>query len=279
MSGIETFLQNICNLLNRKAILKKCYRSCAILTAGTLVVAIVAFTNTDFGGKNNINVALAFSSGGKNKGEEDSEFESLLAAELQLAEETVKSAEVELAAKLEEQSEERQLLEEPLVNGEEQMLVQEPEEAVLENREIETVAQENVAAGGIAISQQEYDILARIVEAEAGDEDVKGKMLVANVILNRVNYPEFPNTIEGVVFQKKGNRYQFSPIKNGSYYKVTVKDSTYLAVDRVLAGEDESMGALFFCCRAYSDKSNLKWFDNSLVKLFSYGGHEFFTYP
>ncbi len=278
MSGIETFLQNICSLLNKKAILKKCYRTCAVLTVGTLVIAVAAFTNKDFGGKNNVSAAVRISSGDRDAGEEENIVDTLLLAQLEPAEKMAAKVEAGQKAELEEQSEERQNLEEPLLYGEEQMIVPEPVEAELESREVETVAQENTATA-IAISQQEYDILARIVEAEAGDEDVKGKMLVANVILNRVNYPEFPNSIEGVVFQKKGNRYQFSPLKNGSYYEVTIKDSTYLAVDRVLAGEDESMGALFFCCRKYSSKSNLKWFDNSLTKLFSYGNHEFFTYP
>ena len=38
----------------------------------------------------------------------------------------------------------------------------------------------------IDITQQDYDNMLRIVEAEAGGEDRTGKLLVANVILNRV---------------------------------------------------------------------------------------------
>ena len=37
------------------------------------------------------------------------------------------------------------------------------------------------------LSDQDYDALLRIVEAEAGGEDADGKLLVANVVLNRVN--------------------------------------------------------------------------------------------
>ena len=36
------------------------------------------------------------------------------------------------------------------------------------------------------LSEQDYDTLLRIVEAEAGGEDEDGKLLVANVVLNRV---------------------------------------------------------------------------------------------
>ena len=57
-----------------------------------------------------------------------------------------------------------------------------------------------------------------------------------------------------------------------------MQDSTRIAVDRVLAGEDESMGALFFCERAKSSSSNLKWFDSQLESIFTYGCHEFFVY-
>ena len=35
------------------------------------------------------------------------------------------------------------------------------------------------------MSDEDYDTLLHIVEAEAGTEDVKGRVLVANVIMNR----------------------------------------------------------------------------------------------
>ena len=44
--------------------------------------------------------------------------------------------------------------------------------------------------------ESEYYTLLRIVEAEATGEDLEGKMLIANVILNRVRDSRFPNTIE-----------------------------------------------------------------------------------
>ena len=46
---------------------------------------------------------------------------------------------------------------------------------------------------------KEYNVLLRIVEAEAGGEDIIGKMLVANVIMNRVNSSRFPDTVTEVV--------------------------------------------------------------------------------
>ena len=124
-----------------------------------------------------------------------------------------------------------------------------------------------------AVTNKEYDILCRIVEAEAGDQDVYGRILVVNVILNRVNCKkEFANDIEGVVFEKG----QFSPISNGAYYRVEVDDTTREAVTRALEGEDYSAGAMYFIQRSSASRSGAAWFDK-LTFLFKYGCHEFYV--
>ncbi len=119
-------------------------------------------------------------------------------------------------------------------------------------------------------------ILERIVEAEAGGEDQKGRILVANVVLNRVMNKEFPNTVSGVVFAHSGNRYQFSPVSNGSYYRVHVSKGTKKAVQAALDGEDPSQGALYFMERALADSGNVKWFDSCLTRIGRHGCHEFY---
>ncbi|WP_312370295.1 cell wall hydrolase [Lachnoclostridium sp.] len=127
-----------------------------------------------------------------------------------------------------------------------------------------------------SLSKDELDVLYRIVEAEATGEDIYGKILVANVILNRVNSKQFPNTVEEVVFQKDGNTYQFSPTKDGRYWSVKVSKETMEAVNRALAGEDYSNGALYFFARKQTSKTKACWFDNSLRKVVKYGCHEFY---
>lgn len=127
------------------------------------------------------------------------------------------------------------------------------------------------------LSEADYEALLKIVQAEAGNEDEEGKMLVAGVILNRVNDSKFPGTVTEVVMQKENGVYQFSPIANGTYQNVKVTQETIEAVERVLAGEDITQGALYFASRKYADPEKMKWFDNSLTKLFEHGGHEFFT--
>ena len=121
-------------------------------------------------------------------------------------------------------------------------------------------------------TESDYNVLLRIVQAEAGGCDMKGKILVANVILNRVESDEFPDTITDVVYEKR----QFSPVSNGSINRCKVEQETVEAVDRALAGEDYSEGALFFMNRRASSGNNVSWFDTHLDYLFQHGGHEFF---
>lgn len=126
------------------------------------------------------------------------------------------------------------------------------------------------------LDDSELEVLLRIVEAEAGCEDEDGKLLVANVVLNRVNHDKFPGTVTEVVFQQENGVTQFSPVSNGSYYRVQVSEETVNAVGRALMGEDISDGALYFAARKYADSEKMKWFDDNLTFLFQHGGHEFF---
>lgn len=126
------------------------------------------------------------------------------------------------------------------------------------------------------LSEQDYEALLRIVEAEAGGEDQNGKLLVANVVLNRVESERFPDTVWEVVMQREQGVAQFSPTVDGRYHSVVVSEDTVKAVERALYGENISEGALFFCARHRADPNRLKWFDTHLTKLFTYGSHEFF---
>lgn len=128
----------------------------------------------------------------------------------------------------------------------------------------------------IYLDDESYEILCRIVEAEAGNEDEKGRILVANVVMNRVESSRFPNTVKGVVFQNSGGTYQFSPVANGRYYRVKVSEETREAVAKVLRGADDSRGALYFVNRYAANTSNMNWFDRKCTLLFTYGRHEFF---
>jgi N-acetylmuramoyl-L-alanine amidase len=90
-------------------------------------------------------------------------------------------------------------------------------------------------------------LLAACVEAEAGNQGLLGKRLVADVILNRVDSPDFPDTIEGVITQP----YHFTSYWNASISSVSVSDETLEAV--LMELEERSYpGLLFFTAGAYS---------------------------
>ena len=129
---------------------------------------------------------------------------------------------------------------------------------------------------GYDLSEEDREALLRIVEAEAGSEDEDGRLLVANVVLNRVNSEAFPSTVKDVVFQKSKGVAQFSPVSSGRYYRVKISEKTEAAVERALAGEDISEGALYFASRKRADSGKMRWFDTKLTFLFEHGGHEFF---
>ena len=114
-------------------------------------------------------------------------------------------------------------------------------------------------------SQEDRFILYRIVEAEAGGGDIQSKKNVAHVIFNRLKSKKFSNSVKGVVFAK----HQFSPISDGRFYKVKIKDSTKEAVIKAYEEGDTTGGALYFAnMAAVSNQKTRAWF-NSMTHLFT----------
>ena len=126
------------------------------------------------------------------------------------------------------------------------------------------------------MSDKDYENLLAIVEAEAGGEDLDGKIMVTNVILNRVSSDQFPDNVTSVIWDRTGGSPQFSPTEDGRIYTVTVSDDTREAVNRAIDGDDLSQGALYFIAKDQADEKNVKWFDEKLTFLFAHGGHSFY---
>ena len=116
------------------------------------------------------------------------------------------------------------------------------------------------------LSSNDYDLLARIVSAEARGEPYLGQVAVAAVILNRVEHPSFPDTISGVIYQKGA----FSCIQDGQFYE-PVAASAYKAATDALNGMDPSGGAIYY----YNPvKSTNKWiFSRPIITVI--GSHRF----
>lgn len=99
----------------------------------------------------------------------------------------------------------------------------------------------NVSKSVSTAESSEKQLLAKLVEAEAKAEPYKGKVAVAEVVLNRVKSGSFPNSIEDVIYQKG----QFSPVSNGAINQKASEDSKK-AVNEALNGTNLTGNALFF---------------------------------
>ena len=77
----------------------------------------------------------------------------------------------------------------------------------------------------------QLELLALCVEAEAGNQDQMGKRLVVDVVLNRVDSPDYPNDIRGVISDSD----QFATYNNGMIDHAEPADSTFEAVTMELS--------------------------------------------
>lgn len=161
-----------------------------------------------------------------------------------------------------------------IYDGKERVQIVHSREVISGNQPLLEV--KSVEKEGIVLKEEDKMILYKIVEAEAGSEDRIGKILVANVILNRLADDSFPDTVEEIVFQREDGVAQFSPVANGRYYSAVPGEDTIEAVEAALKGEDYSDGALYFMARKYADSENVKWFDDTLDCVLVHGGHEFY---
>jgi N-acetylmuramoyl-L-alanine amidase len=109
-----------------------------------------------------------------------------------------------------------------------------------------TVSTASFDSHEITYSKQEYEWLARIIEAEAEDEPYLGKVAVGSVIINRIQDDWFPDTIKDVIFQKNEKVYQFSPVGNGRFSRVKPSKDSFKAATDALNGVDPTDGALYF---------------------------------
>ena len=113
--------------------------------------------------------------------------------------------------------------------------------------------------------------LARIITAEAGGESLIGQIAVGNVIMNRVSSRLYPNTIYGVIFDRKYG-VQFSPVLDGRIYNTPTYNAT-LAAKICLEGVRLSEDAMFFLNPRTAESS---WIVNSREYAYTIGGHDFY---
>ena len=113
--------------------------------------------------------------------------------------------------------------------------------------------------------------LSRIINAEASGESLLGKIAVGNVVINRRASKSYPNTIYGVIFDRK-NGTQFSPVAIGTIYKTPNADSV-IAAKICLEGYTVSDSILFFMNPRIATNN---WISKNRPFAFRIGNHNFY---
>lgn len=122
----------------------------------------------------------------------------------------------------------------------------------------------------VYITNDDINLMAKIVYAESCAEPYEGKVAVASVILNRVKDKAFPDNIEDVIMQKSA----FSCVRDGQI-KANPDENCYRAVMDALRGKDPTNNAVFF----YNPKiATCNWMKNISKKNYKkIGNHVFFV--
>jgi N-acetylmuramoyl-L-alanine amidase len=113
--------------------------------------------------------------------------------------------------------------------------------------------------------------LSRIISAEAKGEPLLGQIAVGNVVLNRVRSKSYPNTIYGVIFDRKYGT-QFSPVSFGTIYQKPTA-SAVIAAKICLEGYSLSDEVLFFLNPRIATNN---WIVRARPYAFTIGNHDFY---
>ena len=113
--------------------------------------------------------------------------------------------------------------------------------------------------------------LSRIISAESRGEPFLGQIAVGNVVLNRTESGSFPDTVYGVIFDRKFG-VQFTPAATGSVYSDPTS-SAVLAAKVALEGVQVVDDALFFCAN-YAAKGS--WIAANRQYAETIGNHVFY---
>lgn len=118
----------------------------------------------------------------------------------------------------------------------------------------------------INLNDEQIMLLSKLIAGEARGESYEGQVAVAAVVINRVKDSRFPDSLEGVIYQKNA----FSVVKNGTIYAEPTS-STYRAAQEALYGNDPTNNAIYFW---NPDISTCSWI-NTLNPHLRIGNHVF----
>lgn len=104
-------------------------------------------------------------------------------------------------------------------------------------------------------TEDELLLLSKIVTVESGDTSMEMALAIANTILNRVKSPEFPDTVEGVVYQVEIH-VQFPPAHEDTFASLDPLPISIAAAREALEGNNNIGDALYFNNQPFSSKTD-----------------------
>ena len=134
-----------------------------------------------------------------------------------------------------------------------------------------TSTKKQLTSGSAYYNADDLYWLSRIISAESSGEPLLGKIAVGNVVLNRKESKMYPNTIYGVIFDRK-NGTQFSPVAMGTIYNTPTAESV-IAAKICLEGYSVDTGVLFFMNPRIATNN---WIAQNRPFAFRIGNHYFF---
>ena len=127
---------------------------------------------------------------------------------------------------------------------EERLKAQEADIAALKKKLAEEVAMSKLAAQSakrdiseVSFAESDRYLLANLIYCEAGGEPYAGQLAVGAVVINRVLSSVYPDTITGVIYQRK----QFSPVASG---RLAIALNENKATARCYQAADEAMSGV-----------------------------------
>lgn len=117
-------------------------------------------------------------------------------------------------------------------------------------------------AAAVNYSNNDLDMLAAIIEVEAGDQIYEGRLAVGSVVMNRVASPQFPNSISGVIYQSG----QFSPVASGRFAACLARGAapTNVQAAKDVLGGVRNVPYLFF--RMHYGKTSFSYSSYTIIQ-------------
>lgn len=143
---------------------------------------------------------------------------------------------------------EKEMEENEATLAEQQQNIQALQQELAEERRLSALAAKSAwrDISQVSFSENDRYLLANLIYCEAGNQPFEGQVAVGAVVVNRVLSSVFPDTVVGVIYQRK----QFSPVGSGRLDLALARnDATaacYQAADAAMQGHTTVGNCLFF---------------------------------